>query len=144
MKKITHTLSLIMMTVTLSLAQTDILGKWKTIDDNSGDVKSIVNIYERDGAIYGKVTKIFPKEGDDPDPICDDCDEDDHRYNKKVIGMEIIEKMKKDGDEYTGGKILDPENGNVYKCKLWRENNTLYVRGYLGFFYRTQEWKFIE
>jgi len=135
-------LSLIFTTTTLSgvHAQTNILGQWKSVDDSSGDVRSIVEIYEHDGLIFGKILKTFPKEGEDLDPICDECDEDDPRYKQKIIGMEIIQNMAKDGDQYSGGKILDPENGNIYRCKIWREKDKLYVRGYLGFFYRTQEW----
>lgn len=121
-------------------SQKSVIGKWKTIDDNSGEVKSIVEIFEKDGKVHGKIVKIFPDEGEDPDPVCDKCDNDDPRYNQKIIGLVIMEDMKKDGDEYSGGKILDPENGNVYKCKIWLEDSKLKVRGYWGFFYRTQSW----
>lgn len=140
MKRILYTLLLIIVSTCFTYAQKDVLGKWKTIDDDTADTKSIVEIYEVDGEVFGKVLKTFPKDGEDPDPICDECDNDDPRYKQKIIGMEIIQKMEKDGDVYSGGKILDPENGNVYRCKIWREKDKLYVRGYLGFFYRTQLW----
>jgi uncharacterized protein (DUF2147 family) len=126
---------------TFGLAQTTIVGKWKTIDDNSGEEKSVVEIFDRGGKIYGKVVKIFPKPGDDPDPVCDECPEDDARYKKKVIGMEIIKDMIKAGTEYSEGSILDPEEGKIYRCKLWVEGNELMVRGYWGPFFRTQTWK---
>lgn len=125
----------------VGLAQTTVVGKWKTIDDNSGEEKSVVEIFERGGKIYGKVVKIFPKPGDDPDPVCDECPEDDARYNKKIIGMEIIKDMVKTGTEYAEGSILDPEEGKIYRCKLWVEGNELMVRGYWGPFFRTQTWK---
>ena len=118
-----------------------IIGRWTTIDDNSGEEKSIVEIVEKGGKIYGKVVKIFIKPGEDPDPVCDECPEEDSRYNKKIIGMEIIRDMKKSGNEYIDGDILDPEVGKVYRCKLWVEANVLKVRGYWGPFYRTQTWK---
>ena len=118
-----------------------IVGKWKTIDDNTGEAKSIVEIYEKDGKFYGKVTKIFLDPNEDPDPVCDECDKDDPRYKKKIIGMEIIRGLKKDDDEFSGGDILDPENGKVYRCRLWVENGDLMVRGYWGPFFRTQTWK---
>jgi uncharacterized protein (DUF2147 family) len=117
------------------------VGKWKTIDDNSGEERSIVEIFEKDGKIYGRIVKIFRKPGEDPDPVCDECEKDDARYKKKVIGMEIIQGMEKSGEQYINGNILDPENGKVYRCKLWVEGNTLQVRGYWGPFYRTQTWK---
>jgi hypothetical protein len=66
-----------------------IIGKWKTIDDNTGEERSVVEIYEKGGKVYGKIIKLFRKPGEDPDPICDECDADDARYKKKIIGMEI-------------------------------------------------------
>ncbi len=124
-----------------TFAQQDpIIGKWKTIDDETGKPKSIVEIYMRDGKFYGRVDSLFRKPGEDPNPICDKCPEDDPRYNKPVLGMEIIKDMEKDGDEYTGGTILDPKKGKIYRCKLWIEDGKLKVRGYLAFFYRTQTW----
>ena len=82
-----------------------------------------------------------PDPGDDPDPLCEECDQDDPRYMKRIIGMEIIKDMEKDGDQYSGGNILDPENGNVYRCKIWvGDDGMLKVRGYVAFLYRTQTW----
>ena len=121
-------------------AQSTVIGKWKTIDDNTGEPRSIVDVFERGGKVYGKITKLFRKPGEDPDPLCDDCETDDPRYLKKIIGMEIIEGLIKDDDEYGDGNILDPENGKVYRCKIWVEDKQLKVRGYLGPFYRTQSW----
>lgn len=119
-----------------------IIGKWKTIDDETGKEKSVVEIYKKnDGKYYGKIIKLFRKEGEDPDPVCDKCDEDDARYNKKILGMEIITALEKNEDnEYEDGEILDPKKGKVYDCKLWVENGKLQVRGYVLFFHRTQEW----
>ena len=122
------------------MAQSNLIGKWKTIDDNTGKTRSIVEITERQGKIYGRVIKIFSQPGEDPDPLCSKCDLEDSRYNRKVIGMEIISNMIKDQDEYTGGTILDPEVGKVYRCKLWIEGEELKLRGYLGPFFRTQTW----
>jgi uncharacterized protein (DUF2147 family) len=124
-----------------SIAQDGVFGKWTTIDDETGDPKSVVDIYEKDGQVFGKIVKLFRKPGEDPDPICDDCEEDDPRRNKKIIGMDILLSMKKDGDEYAGGTILDPKIGKVYRCRIWREGNELKVRGYWGPFFRTQTWK---
>jgi uncharacterized protein (DUF2147 family) len=118
-----------------------IVGKWKTIDDNTGEAKSIVEIYEKDGKFYGKVIKIFLEPNEDPDPVCDECDKDDPRYKKKIIGMEIIRGLKADDNDFSGGDILDPENGKVYRCRLWIEDGDLMVRGYWGPFFRTQTWK---
>jgi uncharacterized protein (DUF2147 family) len=121
-------------------SQPVLLGKWKTFDDTTGNPKSIVELLERNGMIFGRVVKIFTPAGEDPDPVCNECPKDDSRVDKKVIGMEIITDMVKKGDVYSGGEILDPEIGRVYRCKLWLEENTLKVRGYFGPLYRTQTW----
>jgi uncharacterized protein (DUF2147 family) len=123
----------------LTQAQTPIVGRWKTVDDESGEVKSVVEIVERKGLYYGKVIQVFSPE--DPDPVCDKCPTDDERFGKKIIGMEIIKGLKKSGSEYSDGDILDPEVGKIYQCKLWMEGTELKVRGYWGPFYRTQTWK---
>jgi len=117
-----------------------VFGKWKTIDDETGDFKSIVEIFERSGKVYGRIVKLYRKPNEDPDPICDECDEEDPRYKKKVMGMEILKDMIKDDDEYSGGEILDPNNGKIYRCKIWLEGKDLKLRGYIGPFFRTQTW----
>jgi uncharacterized protein (DUF2147 family) len=121
-------------------AQSSVLGKWKSMDDNSGEPKSIVELVERSGKVYGKVIKIYTKPGQDPDPVCDKCPKEDERFNKKVIGMEIITDLIKEDEAFGSGEILDPEIGKVYRCKIWVEGKILKVRGYFGPFYRTQTW----
>lgn len=118
-----------------------IVGKWKTIDDETGKPRSIVEIKEKGGKYYGTIIKLFREPGEETDPLCKECS--GAKHNQKIVGMEIISDMKfdKDDQEYLGGEILDPENGNVYDCKLWiDENGNLKVRGYLMFLYRTQTW----
>jgi uncharacterized protein (DUF2147 family) len=123
------------------VAHAQVTGKWTTIDDATGKPRSLVEVFERGGYLFGKIVTIYPRPGKDPDPVCMACDPADPRYKTKVKGMEIIRNMKKDGSEYAGGDILDPEIGKVYRCKLWLE---LKVRGYLGPFFRTQTWKRAE
>lgn len=121
-----------------------IVGKWKTIDDKTNEPKSIVEIYERDGKFYGTIVELFRKPGEDPDPVCDKCPKDDPRKDQPTKGMEIIKDLKQTGKEYTGGTILDPKEGKIYTCKLWVENGSLMVRGYIAFFFRTQTWHRVE
>lgn len=138
MKNILSTLAIVLLTVTTLSAQS-VLGKWKTIDDNTGEAKSIVEIYEKDGKVHGKIKEIFNK--DRSDALCVECEGADK--DKPVLGMVIIRGLEKDGDEYNGGKVLDPENGTFYKCYITLEEpNKLKVRGYVGFsmFGRTQYW----
>ena len=115
-----------------------IVGKWKSVDDETGKEKSIVEIYMKDGKAFGKITKLFRSPEEDPDPICNECT--DHRKGQKIIGMTIISNMEKDDDEWDDGEILDPNNGKIYDCKLWVEDGNLQVRGYIAFFFRTQTW----
>ncbi len=135
---------LLQLSFLVSHSQSPVLGKWKTIDDTTGEPRSVVEIHEADGALYGRIINIFPRPNQEPDPICKKCEPEDSRFNKKIIGMEIIRNLKKTGSEYGGGDILDPENGKVYRSKIWVEGNVLKVRGYWGPFYRTQTWQRAE
>ena len=132
---------LLLFSTILSYGQISVLGKWKTVDE-SGEEKSIIEIFERNDKVYGKIVRIFTQE--DPDPICDQCPSDDPRFGKKIIGMEIIKDMVKDGEEYSQGTILDPQDGKIYRCRIWTEGASLKVRGYWGPFYRTQTWKKVD
>lgn len=116
-------------------------GQWKTIDDLTGEVKSIVEIKVKDGKAYGTITRLF---NEDPnyDPVCKNCKGD--LKDQKIIGMQIIHGIKLQNNRWVGRKgIMDPDNGKFYYCKMWLdpENpNKLIVRGYITFFYRQQVW----
>jgi len=120
------------------LAQ-DVFGKWKTVDDYTGEAKSIIEIYEDSGKVYGKIIELInPKK---IDPVCERCSGEDR--DQPIVGLQFIRGLEKDGDEYNGGKILDPDNGKLYKCYITLEEvDTLKVRGYIGIslFGRTQYW----
>jgi uncharacterized protein (DUF2147 family) len=131
-------LSLLFGCFTLAVQAQDIVGTWRTVDDEDGKDRSVVEIYRQGDAYYGKVTKIYYRAGEPQDPVCDLCPGD--RKNQKVIGMVILKDLKKKGTEFKGGNILDPNNGKVYDCKLWIEDGVLKVRGYVAFLYRTQSW----
>ncbi len=116
----------------------DIVGTWKTMDDGDGKERSIVEIYKQGDAYFGKITKIFYRPGEKEGSVCELCTDD--RKNQKTLGMVILRNLKRKGDEFKDGNILDPKNGKVYDCKLWVENGALKVRGYIAFLYRTQTW----
>ncbi len=121
----------------------DIFGKWKTIDDETGEAKSIVEIYEENGKVYGKIVEILNP--DRKNAICNKCEGDDK--GKPILGFVLIRDLKKDGRYYEGGTIFDPQKGKKYKCKLGLEqgnDNLLLVRGYVAFFYATQYWERIQ
>ncbi len=131
--------------ISSSFAQdASIVGKWKTIDDKTGDPKSIVQIYEKDGKYFGQIKELFRKPGEDPDPVCDKCPDDDPRKDQPTKGMIIIKDIVKTSSGYSGGTILDPKEGKIYTCKLWPEDGKLKVRGYIAFFFRTQTWHKVE
>ena len=119
-----------------------LLGKWKTKDDETGRIKSVVEITERDGKFYGTVVELFRLPEEDQDPYCDKCEDD--RKDKRVLGMEIVRDMVPDGElEWEDGTICDPKKGSVYDCEMWfdeEDMDVLKVRGYILFLFRTQEW----
>jgi len=119
-----------------------VIGKWKTIDDETGKKKSIVKIYKgTDGKVYGKVTKLFREPHEVQDPVCEKCS--GSKKGKKVMGMVVVWGLSKKGDTWAGGKILDPAKGKEYSCKIWLKDgdkDVLNVRGYWGMFFRTQTW----
>lgn len=119
------------------------IGVWKTIDDVTGQPKSIIQIYANaDQTLSGKILKIFPSPGKDQNEVCDACK--GARHNQKIVGMVILEGMKASGDKWDGGHILDPKNGKTYRCtfKLINNGTELSVRGYIGIsmFGRSQVW----
>ncbi len=137
MKRSFFILSL-MLTV-FSVSSQTIFGKWKTIDDETGDEKSIVEIYERNGKIYGKIIEILNPNR--KNAVCDKCEGENK--DKPILGMIIIDGLTKDDDVYDGGNILNPSNGKIYtsRLKLEEDTDTLQVRGYIAFFYKTQYWQ---
>jgi uncharacterized protein (DUF2147 family) len=121
----------------LSFAQIE--GKWKTIDDETKQAKSIVEIYKKsDGKYYGKVSQLLIKPADQN---CTACKDD--RKGKPILGMEIIRGLKKEDNEFTGGTITDPKTGKTYKCTITKDGDQLNVRGYIGLSLigRTQTWQ---
>lgn len=142
MEKTRYSLIVIILFFSSLINAQGVVGQWKSIDDETGKAKSVVEIYEKNGKIYGKIIKLFRDANEDQDPSCVECTGADK--GKKIIGLEIIKGLEKDGGEYDDGTILDPENGKIYDCKIWvnpEKPTTLNVRGYVAFFYRTQYWQ---
>lgn len=125
-----------------ALAQDSPVGTWTTIDDATGKVKSVVEIYPaRDGSLAGRVEKVLQSERG-PNPVCDKCPGE--RKNKPVEGMVILWGMQPGAGNWEGGKILDPASGKVYSARIRPIENgsKLEVRGFMGFSLlgRTQVW----
>lgn len=136
MKKILCILFICISTISFSQS---IVGKWKSIDETTSKDESIIEIYQENGKFYGKITAILDPNA--KDVICENCT--GNNKNKPIEGMVIIKGLKKDGKEWSGGKVLDPKNGKEYKCNISLEdNNTMKLRGFIGFsvFGRTAYW----
>lgn len=143
MMKQLMTCALLLVAAWAMAQQPTLTGQWKTVDDETGRVKSVVEITERDGAYFGQIVELFRLPDEDQNPKCTECDDD--RKDQPALGMEIVRDMVRDGKEleWEDGTICDPKNGKVYDCEMWIEEddpNTLYVRGYILFLFRTQEW----
>jgi uncharacterized protein (DUF2147 family) len=115
-------------------------GLWKTVDDRTGRPRGFVRIYEQHGQLFGKIeSSLSPEEAK---KVCERCSGE--RKNKPVIGLVILTGMKKNGPEYNGGEILDPDTGWVYRCKMRLADggSKLILRGYLGLSLlgRSQTW----
>ena len=131
-------LPLLLALPTLALAQASPVGRWKTIDDETGRVKSIVEITESGGKLRGQVVEILHSDRG-PDPTCDKCK--GANRDKPVKGMTILWDLSRDGDEWTGGTILDPAKGKTYKSKLKLiDAGRLGVSGCVAFICREQVW----
>jgi len=133
---------IICLLISFSVSSQNILGKWKTIDGQSGEEKSIVEIYEKDGKVFGKIIEILnPKHRG---VLCEKCEGDEK--NKPVLGLELIKNMIRVGKYYKKGTIFDPEYGKKFKCrlKLTNDPDVLQVRGYVAFLYATQYWLRVE
>lgn len=112
-------------------AAEDITGLWTTIDDETNEPKSVVQIYEYQGKVYGRVAKLFRNQDKTAVGIVG---------NPKIAGLDILWNLQDDGKKFNGGKILDPAKGKIYSSEAWLEDGKLIVRGKIGPFGRNQIW----
>ena len=145
MKRFVLFQAMILMALSLRLDAANLsspVGLWKTIDDKTGKPGGLVRVELVEGYYQGRIEKIFPEPGEDPDPKCVKCE--GARQNQPVIGLIFMWGLSKQGDQYQGGEILDPKTGKIYRAKLNLEDGgkKLNVRGFIGlsFLGRTQVW----
>lgn len=121
-------------------------GLWQANDSKTGKPKALIRITEDNGKLTGKTEKLFKGPGEDPNPKCDKCEGD--KKNQPIIGMVMLWDLKKDGNEYSGGRILDPDDGKTYKAKIEIVDGgkKLKMRGYMGFAMigKTEYWTRVE
>ncbi len=114
-------------------------GLWTTIDDKTGKKRAEVRLDVQNGVLNGTVVRVFPHPGDTG--ICGKCQGE--LKNKPVEGLRILWGLKDKGDGvWSGGNILDPKTGKIYRAKLTLKGHKMYVRGYVGLSMlgRTQVW----
>ena len=127
MKKI---ILLLLITISYTANSQTIFGKWHSFNDETQEVESVIEVYEKNGKAFAKIIEI--KNPDRKTAVCDKCK--GPKKDKPILGMEILSGLKKNDDEWSGGKILDPKNGKEYKCYIKLvEDNKLKIRGYIGF-----------
>jgi uncharacterized protein (DUF2147 family) len=135
-----HFVTLAALFIITSMCSQTLLGKWKTIDDETGQAKSIIEIYEQNGLYFGKIITLLQK--DDQGKVCEKCSGSDK--NKPIEGLIVLKNLKKEGKSFEGGHIMDPKSGKTYKCEIsFVHENEIKVRGYIGISLigRNQVWK---
>jgi uncharacterized protein (DUF2147 family) len=141
MKKVFFITLLFALSITIN-AQT-IFGKWNSTNEETGNIDSIIEVYEKDGKAFAKVIEI--KGSTRKNAVCEKCE--DENKNKPILGLNILTGLQENEDEWSGGNILDPRNGRIYNCyiKLIKPNK-LKIRGYIGLalFGKTAYWERAE
>ncbi|WP_041790015.1 DUF2147 domain-containing protein [Rhodoferax ferrireducens] len=136
------TLSAACMALPASANEASPTGLWKNIDDATGKPRGMIRITESNGTLQGKIEKLFPAPNEDLNPTCKKCE--GTLKDAPVIGLTILSGMSKEGDQYAGGQILDPDNGKTYRSqlRLIEDGKKLEVRGYIGvpLLGRSQTW----
>jgi uncharacterized protein (DUF2147 family) len=136
MKKIFLSLLFSTMIAAVSFAQNTVVGKWLS---ESG--KGITEIYLVNGKYYGKLVWLKEPLDKNGKPKLDNNNKDKTLRTGPILGLVILKDFVLKDGEWKDGTIYDPENGKTYKCSMWlKDSNTLKVRGYWGFIYRTQVW----
>ena len=119
------------------------VGNWVTIDDETGVEKSIIKLYIENDMLYGRIETLLLEQ--DQGQLCTNCSGSE--LNQPIEGLIILKGLTWDGDQWTGGTILDPANGKEYQCTLTLDGaSQLNVRGFIGFSFigRTQQWKRLD
>lgn len=147
MKTLTTLVSALLLSLTTQFALAESMsaeGQWRTIDDESGEAKSIVRVWNDGGELKGQIVELL--DPTEPNPTCTECK--GMRKDKPIEGMTFLWGLEQDDDEWVDGKILDPANGKEYsaKVKVIDDGAKLEVRGYLGFSLigRTQVWERVQ
>ena len=135
-------ITIFLLSVSTGFSQS-IFGHWNSFDEDTNRVESVIEVYKKEGWVLARISKIIDPEKQEA--VCLMCN--GKRKNEAILGMDILTGLKKNGNQWSGGKILDPKSGNEYTCYMKLINqNTLKIRGYFGspLFGKTVIWKRTE
>ena len=124
-----------------TFAQNSVIGLWKNVE---GDKVTMIRVYEQGGKVMGKIEKVLKNNVEDTQARCTSCK--DEQKDKPMAGLQLIWDMEKDGNRWSGGKLLDPDSGRVVNCRLETDEGgkVLKVRGSVAFLSKTQSWSRVE
>lgn len=106
-------------------------GFWQETDSD-GHIGGWFYFVERNGVFEGRLVKMFPKPGLPLIETCAKCPGD--LKDAPMLGLTMIKEMRRDGNKYEDGNILDPRDGTTYhaQMEMSADGQKLFVRGYLG------------
>ncbi|MBR4372860.1 MAG: DUF2147 domain-containing protein [Treponema sp.] len=123
MKKIIALLAALLVSVTSVFAVDPSVGLWKSIDDKTGKITAIWNIYEKNNMLFGTIAAVV----DNPqDVIASACKKSYKDFpvagnvnEMKTVGTPWIYNMKRESEgSWSKGSIIDPGSGKMYGCVI--------------------------
>lgn len=116
-------------------ASEPLVGKWRAVDTANGDVQSIIELFVKDGTLNGRIVDILTRDGKKLDPLCAPCQGE--LKDAKVVGAIFLSGLKKDGNRWIDGKVVDlrpgPTQGITANCELDLVDGRAKLFGYLWF-----------
>jgi uncharacterized protein (DUF2147 family) len=85
----------------------------------------IVEIYKNGNTYEGKTIWILK-------PLTDHHNPDPAKRHHSLLGMVYLKGFVYRSGEYVNGTIYNPDNGNTYSAKLWKDGGDLMMRGFIG------------
>ena len=155
MKRIVIAVVIVYFTGTACFAADPAEGYWLSVDEKTGKVTGGWEIYQEGGKLYGR---LLSNAEHPQDVIAVRCKESYRGFpiagkvnQMKVVGSPWIFGLSLDKQgQWTGGNVIDPSDGNMYKCKMIFhaagtgkfKSDTLEMRGEIGFgIGRSQYWQ---
>ena len=136
----TYILAILFATLAFSAAAQDAsspIGKWKTLDDESGKPMTITEVYRaKNGTLAAKIVENLGLP-----PTCDECS--GPNKGKPFVGMVTLWNLKeKDGGwgDGNGYKPSDDRKFNAKSVKLIEGGNKLKIKGCVAFICRDATW----